>query len=183
MDFIRVPAAEGVILIRIWAESIIKRKACSECFPDLEASPVPEVPADMEAIRIRGIPVQAIPDRIIRIRAGRGRHRPDISSTGQMVRPQFSQIHRQRQDKSSVRSAVPLSRQAPSSAWSAVRKCRLVRRYALNAANCCRRGRSSAWSAELRFGAEPGKRDEKSRRLHRGVLYRKRTLRCLFSGV
>lgn len=64
---------------------------------------------------------------------------------------------------------------------SAVRKCRLVRRYALNAANCCRRGRSSAWSAELRFGAEPGKRDEKSRRLHRGVLYRKRTLRCLFS--
>ena len=168
MDFIRVPAAEGVILIRIWAESIIRRKACSECFPDLEASPVPEVPADMEAIRIR---------------AGRGRHRPDISSTGQMVRPHFSQIHRQRQDKSSVRSAVPLSRQAPSSAWSAVRKCRLVRRYALNAANCCRRGRSSAWSAELRFGAEPGKRDEKSRRLHRGVLYRKRTLRCLFSGV
>ena len=26
MDFIRVPAAEGVILIRTWAESIIKRK-------------------------------------------------------------------------------------------------------------------------------------------------------------
>ena len=160
MDFIRVPAAEGVILIRIWAESIIKRKACSECFPDLEASPVPEVPADMEAIRIRGIPVQVIPGRIIRIRAGRGRHSQDISSPGQAVRLRLhsSRIHRQYQDKSSVRSAAPQFRRDLSSVWSAVRRCLPARRYVLNAVNRCRRGRSSVWSAELRFRAESRER-------------------------
>ena len=170
MDFIRVPAAEGVILIRIWAESIIKRKACSECFPDLEASPVPEVPADMEPIRIRaiperairdrGIPGRAIPDRIIRIRAGRGRHSQDISSPGQAVRLRLhsSRIHRQYQDKSSVRSAAPQFRRDLSSVWSAVRRCLPARRYVLNAVNRCRRGRSSVWSAELRFRAESRER-------------------------